>query len=254
MALIEGGEARGFDAARVVRDAFSVLRRYGLPFAAMGLLCYGAPQLLMGWGDLRMANADGAAAGFAFAATAIGFLGMIVGGTVAQIAYTAVVVGYLTDRPVTMRTALDVGVQLFWPGLVLNILAALGIGMATLVLIVPGLYVATMWSVAMPALVMERFKHEAALARSAALTSGHRWPVFGLMMAVIVGYIGLVAACGWMVGGDGAFDDRSLAGLAVSMLSSVLGSLLLAVAGAVLYVELRRLEESGGDQPTASPE
>lgn len=255
MASIEAGEARRFDAGRVVRDVFGVIGRNAAPFAAASLIFCGAPQMLMGWGQIRTASADGAFNWFAFAAIGIGFLGLLVGGTVAQVAYIKVVVADLTGRPTTMRAACDDGVRIFWPALALTIASGLGIGMATLVLIVPGLYVATMWAVAMPALAMERPDYTRALNRSQALTRGHRWPVFGLLVVAVVGYtllFGLVGALGVAFGAQSVSDDRTLVGVAASTLSSMLGTLLLTASGAALYVELCRVKEGDGvDQLTA---
>ena len=255
MAAIEGGEARRFDAGGVVRDAFGVIGRHAASFVAAGLVCYGAPQLLMGWGQIRLADASGAFNWLALGAVLLGFLGLIVGGTVVQVAYTKVAVGDLTGRPATMRTALDEGARIFWPALILGILSGLGIGLATLLLIAPGLIVATMWAVAMPVLAVERPDHTRAFNRSQSLTKGYRWPVFGLLIAILIGYLliyVLAGLIGMALGAASLFDDQSLAGLIASVLAALLGNLLFCIGASALYVELRRVKEGGGTDQLAA--
>jgi hypothetical protein len=72
------------------------------------------------------------------------------------------------------------------------ILAVIGVAIATSVLaalgfallIVPGLMVAVMTFVATPACVAERLGPFSAMERSARLSSGHRWKIFGLLLLV----------------------------------------------------------------------
>jgi hypothetical protein len=67
-------------------------------------------------------------------------------------------------------------------GLALGMGFAVGIGF--LLFIVPGFVLLTMWFVATPACVVERLGVGASMARSSALTQGHRWKIFGMMMLV----------------------------------------------------------------------
>jgi heme/copper-type cytochrome/quinol oxidase subunit 3 len=50
--------------------------------------------------------------------------------------------------------------------------------------IVPGLMLFTMWFVGTPVCVVEQQGPWASLRRSAELTKGHRWKIFGLMLAL----------------------------------------------------------------------
>jgi hypothetical protein len=95
-------------------------------------------------------------------------------------------------RPVNVGESLKVGLsRVIWVVL-LAILMGILAGLATLALIVPGLIVITMWFVSTPACVVERTGPWASMRRSAALTKGHRWKVFGLLLLLIVG-MGLIA-------------------------------------------------------------
>ncbi|MDP0959003.1 hypothetical protein Q6334_28190, partial [Klebsiella pneumoniae] len=77
--------------------------------------------------------------------------------------------------------AFDVGVKMFLPLLGFAIIAALGAGLGYLALIVPGVIISVMWSVASPAVVVEKRGVLESLQRSRDLTRGYRWNVFGLM-------------------------------------------------------------------------
>ena len=62
------------------------------------------------------------------------------------------------------------------------IVTCIGVVVGTILLIVPGLFLATIWAVSSPAIVFERLSVGSALQRSAALTEGFRWPVFGIVI------------------------------------------------------------------------
>jgi hypothetical protein len=63
------------------------------------------------------------------------------------------------------------------PLIAVSILAGLGIGIGFLLLIVPGLILLTIWSVAAPVLVIERPGVLRAFGRSRELVRGYGWPV-----------------------------------------------------------------------------
>lgn len=78
----------------------------------------------------------------------------------------------------------------FLPVIGVALLSAFFAGLALIALIFPCLMLITMWYVATPACVVERLGPWNSLMRSAALTKGHRWKVFGLM--IVLGIIALV--------------------------------------------------------------
>lgn len=69
------------------------------------------------------------------------------------------------------------------------ILAGIGIAIGLLLLIVPGLYLLTRWSMLGPAIVLERLGAGAAFTRSHELVRGNGWPVFGLLVLMFLGNI-----------------------------------------------------------------
>jgi|GEM_PF-2968925 len=89
-------------------------------------------------------------------------------------------------------------------GLVTGVLTALGF----MLLIIPGVFLAVLWSVATPALLVEDLSLGKALDRSAELTKGYRWQILGLFL--IAAAIALAAGAFWealgavLVGGSTA--------------------------------------------------
>jgi len=72
------------------------------------------------------------------------------------------------------------------PLIAVSILAGLGIGIGFVLLIVPGLFLLTMWSVVAPVTVIERPGVFSAFGRSWALVRGNGWPVFGTVVLVFL--------------------------------------------------------------------
>src|SRR5258708_17090641 len=62
----------------------------------------------------------------------------------------------------------------------------LAVMFASMLFIVPGLILYMMWSVATPACVVERLGPFRSMARSRALTKGHRWKIFGLLLLTLI--------------------------------------------------------------------
>jgi hypothetical protein len=89
-------------------------------------------------------------------------------------------------RPVSFGESLKVGLARFFPVVLLALLMGLLFMLGFMLLIVPGLILITMWFVSTPACVVERTGPWTSLKRSAALTKGHRWKIFGLMFLMII--------------------------------------------------------------------
>ena len=63
-----------------------------------------------------------------------------------------------------------------------GILAAIGIGIGFILLIVPGLYLLTIWSMLVPVIVIEGRSAGEAFTRSREVVRGNGWSVFGLIL------------------------------------------------------------------------
>ena len=74
--------------------------------------------------------------------------------------------------------------------LVAGILAALGIIIGLVLLIVPGLFLLTIWAVIIPVIVLENKSAGESFSRSRELVRGHGWGVFGVIVLTILLLIG----------------------------------------------------------------
>jgi hypothetical protein len=129
-----------------------------------------------------------------------------------------------------LRAAAPVLGQLVLVGLV----AGIGIVIGFVLIVVPGLILLTIWSVAAPVVVLERPGVFAALGRSRELVRGNGWPVFGVILVLYI----LVGVVSFIV--EGAAESAgSGVGIVVRVIVGVLTAPLPALAAAVLYFELR---------------
>jgi len=140
------------------------------------------------------------------------------------------------------------------------VVAAIGVVTSALVmlgflfLVFPGLILGVLLAVPIPVRIIEHTGFVQSCVRSAVLTKGNRWPIFGLFVAVIVlEVVGDLAVN--VVMGDPTFagfteDARSDDALAIiaSALVATAVSVIGATGTAVLYCELRRIKD--GPAPT----
>ena len=74
----------------------------------------------------------------------------------------------------------------FWSVAGASILAGIAITVGLLLIIVPGLFLITIWAVIVPVIVIERSGALASFGRSRALVRGHGWHVFGTLVLVYI--------------------------------------------------------------------
>ncbi len=126
----------------------------------------------------------------------------------ALVAATVTVVGYFWVQTTLVETVNDVrdgradrsigetfkSVQPQLPTAIgAGLLAAIGIGFGLVLLIVPGLYLLTIWSMLIPVIVLERRKVGEAFTRSREIVRGNGWNVFGLVVVTVL-IVGVVSA------------------------------------------------------------
>src|SRR5213595_559165 len=73
-----------------------------------------------------------------------------------------------------------------------GVLAAIGIGIGLILLIVPGLYLLTIWSMLIPVIVLEGRSAGEAFTRSREVVRGNGWKVFGLVIITFIS-LGIVS-------------------------------------------------------------
>jgi hypothetical protein len=145
----------------------------------------------------------------------------------------------LHDEPISTDEALRVGRARMWAMVGLTLLAGLGVAIGTLLLIVPGVLLALAWSVVGPVLIEERLPIMETFGRSAELTRRNRIRILGvgllLLLAEIVGAVVVALAS--------APFARIGEALLLPLVSAAAG-VVTGVVVAVIYDELRRLEDS----------
>jgi hypothetical protein len=119
------------------------------------------------------------------------------------------------------------------------VVAGVGIAIGFILILVPGLILFTLWSVAAPVVVLECPPGLRALARSRELVRGSGWQVFGVILVLDIAVV--AAASALQIAADSA---GSGAGIVVQVLTGVLTAPLGALGAAVLYFELRGAREA----------
>ena len=106
-------------------------------------------------------------------------------------------------------------------------------------LIVPGIILWLGWSMSMPVLIQERLGVFGSMSRSRALTKGNRWSLFGLFLILII--IAMVIQSGILL--VFVFSSRNYRPQLGAALVQTMVSMVLSIAAAVSYVELRQVKE-----------
>ncbi len=134
--------------------------------------------------------------------------------------------------------------------ILVGIVAAIGIVVGFILIIVPGLILITIWSVAAPVVVLERTGVLAALGRSRELVRGNGWQVFGVIFVLF--FLILIVSSGIELAADSAGTG---AGLVARVVIGVLTGPISALAQSVLYFDLRTVHAGTREPPiTGTPE
>lgn len=169
-----------FRVGQVLNRTISVLSRNLLPFCVVTAIAY-LPNLLFLPEPGGSAN-PGRDFGLLFG-------GIIVSLVLNALSGATVLYGAFEDmrgRPVDLVASLKVGLRRILPvigvALLVGILTALG----GVLLVIPAFIVLAQLFVALPACIVERLGPLKSLSRSAALTKGNRWKIFGLWLLVML--------------------------------------------------------------------
>jgi hypothetical protein len=140
------------------------------------------------------------------------------------------------------------GYRRFWTILLVGVLYVLVVFVGFIALIVPGIILAVRFSVAVPAVVVERRRGTDALSRSWNLTRGRSWSVFGAF--IVAAFLGAIVNALFTTIGSGAgwFVAGLLAGIGSSITTPFTGLVL-----GLVYFDLRVRKEQL-DLPTLDRE
>lgn len=159
-------------------------------------------------------------------------------------------ISYLTfqDLRQRRRSAIDSmlrGLAVMLPVVGIAIVTALATLLGTLLLVIPGLIVMTVLWVAVPAAVVERLGVSASLKRSADLTRGNRWRVFGIILVIGIASSFTSWVTEQVVAAVSSVGENSPTMLAAAALVDGFFAALAAIAATVGYRDLRFAREGG---------
>lgn len=246
---------RSVSVERVFARAFGAIRTNPVVILGLALVVGALPTLLVTYVFVQagfsaspeaMVTGSVSPAMFAGAMMLSALISMVVGAIVMG-ALTRATVSASEGKQASFGESLSAGLRVALPLIGLGIVSGLAIALGLMLLIVPGVILFLMWAVAAPALVIERQGVFGALSRSAHLTSGERWKIFGIFLVLMIGYGVLSGVFG--AAGLSNYDFTTAgAGLTVANVigSVVLGTIYNAASGTMwpaLYVELRQSKE-----------
>lgn len=136
--------------------------------------------------------------------------------------------------------------------LVAGVLASIAIAIGFVLLIVPGLFLITIWAVIIPVIVVERSGALASFERSRQLVKGNGWRVLGVLVVLVVGAFIVQILIAALIGG---ISDSWVGFSLAVLLTSLLMIPLTALAAAVIFFELKALrgepvlDTGAGGQP-----
>lgn len=176
--------ATDFRVGRVLSRSFSTLFRNIVPFGLLALVI-SAPPYIYGILFNIPDSMDFGSPEYAFSPADL--IVTIVQFLLAYLLTAALVYGtiqHLRGRSVNLGECFGRGISMILPVLGVAIVSFLLVAIGFVALIIPGIIVVTMLWVAVPAAVIER-NGLSALSRSAELTKGYRWRIFGLLIVLL---------------------------------------------------------------------
>jgi hypothetical protein len=183
----------------------------------------------------------------------LGTIATVVLSVFADLVTTGALVKCLLDehlgRTTDWRESIRFATPRVWSLLWLSILTGLGVLIASIVFVVPGIYLYVCWCVAVPVLMFEGKTGTKAMGRSNQLVKGRWWATFGVLLAslviVIIIYAILVLAVLPAVIGSVNSVNTILALRGVfNVLTAVLVYPVTAAVAAMIYIDLRTRKEA----------
>lgn len=246
-----------FDFGRVVERTFRVIGDNLRTLAVAALVLFVAPIVVV-FGLAAALSAPLKTTTTLGSVTIGGALIVMIGGLMLQGVVIHAVISKLNGRPAGFDDLIKVGLRAVLPLFGLAIVSTFALTFGFVLLLVPGLILCVLWSVASPSLVIEKRGIFSSLQRSRDLTRGHRWAIFGLLVVyfiliIVLSTVGQMLSMALGVPTNFASKMQMAPG-PLSLISLVLATLLsaltnsfqsvLGAAGAAsLYYELRSIKE-----------
>ncbi len=221
----------GFRFGPIFINAWSVYAANFLTFTGVALVI-GLPDLI---------EADPQTTTGAVLLTLAGIAGLILEFMgLAVILYGAFQV--MRGRDIAMLDMVRHVLSRFWAIIALALLLGIALFLGLMLFVLPAIVMAARWVVALPACVVEGLGPFASMQRSADLTRGHRWKIFGLFVVALLLLIGATLLIGiptdWIVN----FVPEGIARTVVdNVISTVLVAMYTAYFNIVLVMIYRDL-------------
>ena len=132
--------------------------------------------------------------------------------------------------------------------IVAGILAGLGILIGLILLIVPGLFLMTIWAVIVPVIVLEGKSAGESFSRSRELVRGYGWGVFGVILLTILLLIGVEIVIGLVLSPLAGW----LKGFVSNIVSGTLTAPVFAIVLTLLYFRFKAAKEPAAQEDVAA--
>lgn len=264
-------EDRKMSIGRVFERAFATITHN--PMVTLGLaFLFGAVPSLLSTYATNLMRADMARTQLSSGQQGLSSFGYEMVGVMLFSSALAILIAALTQAVLTRATTAEsesrragfaesvaAAFRVVFPLAALMILLVLAVMLGFILLIVPGVMLYVMWSVASPALVEEHSGVFGSFARSRELTKGARWKIFALLLIVLAVGLLLEAAAAraaiQLVGVDAMATASAgklpLALTAVMLVVSTIKNVFWGTVQASTYVELRQWKEGGSTEQLA---
>lgn len=244
------GRPGRFEIGRVFNTTFGVITRNIGLCVGLALIFSGVPAFLFQlWNETHVANlAAGDPSNLALnnpelairdsLLTVVFALVYFLLSLMLQSALVRATIEDLNGKKPDFGDSVQIAIQCLLPTIGIGILVALGAGLASLLLLVPGIILWLGWSVSVPVLVQERLGVFGSMSRSRVLTKGNRWSLFGLFVILAILSMVIQAVLGTVV-----YIFGGIIGSVLSAAVSAVMATIMSTATAVSYVELRQAKE-----------
>jgi MFS family permease len=241
-AVNETGAPAAIRVGDVLADSLRLFLARAVPFIGLSIIAF-APTFILGL------FVSGAAASSSTAL--LGFITVIVRLACSSLANAAIIYGVVQElrgRGFTFSDSLRIGFGRLGPVIGLSLLVGVLVTLAAILLVVPGIIVWTIYAVVVPVCVVETLGPTASMSRSAFLTKGNRWRIFGVFALIFIASI----VVGGIVGGlAGLTGGLRLVQVATFAIEAIIGAFNAVVVG-VLYYQLRVAREGADIEKIAA--
>jgi uncharacterized membrane protein len=178
-------------------------------------------------------------------AVVVVFLLILVFGTLVHAILLYAALQVMRGRPIDLAASARIGLRRFFPIMGITIVVPVLGGLATLLLVFPGLMLFTTWFVATPVCVAEQLGVVDSMERSRELTKGYRWKIFGLLLLLLIPLF-IVSA------GLGVVMVAGVVAQIVRLIWDAVWSAFFAILIVVTYYDLRVAKEGIGTDQIAA--